>query len=150
MPPGKRISAGEQNVWDYRYCGFGQHQQWMAPWRALLTQQGFRTVRDIHQMPPGRFVRCAGLLIRPHRPPTRSGHIVVFFSLLDESGVLEARLGPEGYQKFGHLLFGRRNPVIAVSGRMDQKSLDVRAIALWNGPAVSADGSAPGPKRSTR
>ncbi|POB09546.1 DNA polymerase III subunit alpha [Sulfobacillus sp. hq2] len=135
----KAPSPIEQNLWDYQHCGFGQHQQWMAPWRNLLTQQGFVPINALDHLPAGRFVRCVGLLIRPHRPPTRSGKIVVFFSLLDETGVLEARLGPDGYQKFGHLLFGPRNPVIVVAGRIGQKSLDVRAISVWNGPVYQPD-----------
>ncbi len=125
------ISAKLQNVWDYQYCGFGQHQQWLAPWRQYLQSQGLASVSELQQMKTGRFARCAGLLIRPHRPPTRSGKIVVFFSLLDETGVLEARLSSQGYQQFGHLLFGPATGVIMVGGRMENRGMDVRVIAPW-------------------
>lgn len=131
--PARTVSDVQQNLWDYQHCGFGQHQQWLEPWRAILTRQGFRSVKEIRMMAPGRFVRCVGLLIRPHRPPTRSGNIVVFFSLLDETGVLEARLSPQGYQKFGEMLFGVHNPVIAVGGQIGQNSLDVKAVSQWSG-----------------
>jgi error-prone DNA polymerase len=139
------VSDFQQNLWDYQYCGFGQHQQWLAPWRATLSRQGFRSMQEIRLMPRGRFVRCVGLLIRPHRPPTRSGKIVVFFSLLDETGVLEARMSPDGYQKFGGILFGVKNSVIVVGGQIGQNSLDVKAVSRWDGsvPPVSEHGNVP-------
>ncbi|SMC01803.1 error-prone DNA polymerase [Sulfobacillus thermosulfidooxidans DSM 9293] len=128
---GSPPSLTTQNAWDYQYCGFGQHQQWMAPWREYLRRQGFLSTSDIRQMKTGRFARCVGLLIRPHRPPTRSGKTVVFFSLLDETGVLEARLSPQGYQQFGHLLFGPTTSVIMVGGRVENRGMDVRTITPW-------------------
>jgi error-prone DNA polymerase len=102
-------------------------------------------MQEIRLMPRGRFVRCVGLLIRPHRPPTRSGKIVVFFSLLDETGVLEARMSPDGYQKFGGILFGVKNSVIVVGGQIGQNSLDVKAVSRWDGsvPPVSEHGNVP-------
>ena len=125
------ISATLQNTWDYQYCGFGQHQQWMTPWRKQLQSQGFAPVAELRKMRAGRFGRCVGLLIRPHRPPTRSGKTVVFFSLLDETGVLEARLSPQGYQQFGHLLFGPATAVVMIGGRMENRGMDVQMIAPW-------------------
>ncbi len=133
--PLRSISARLQNAWDYQYCGFGQHQQWLAPWRQYLQSQGFASVSELRQK-TGRFARCVGLLIRPHRPPTRSGKTVVFFSLLDETGVLEARLSSQGYQQFGHLLFGSATGVIMVGGRMENQGMDVRVITPWPQPDI--------------
>ncbi|MHB1611198.1 MAG: single stranded DNA-binding domain-containing protein, partial [Sulfobacillus sp.] len=62
--------------------------------------------------------------------------LVVFFSLLDETGVLEARLSTEGYQKFGHWLFGRVHPILAVSGRIEPQGIDVRSIRPWMPPSL--------------
>ena len=132
--PSHSISAKLQNIWDYQYCGFGQHQQWLAPWRQYLQNQGFVSISALKQMKTGRFARGVGLLIRPHRPPTRSGKIVVFFSLLDETGILEARLSSQGYQQFGHLLFGPTTRIIMVGGRMENRGMDVRIITPWSHP----------------
>lgn len=128
---GRQWSEIEQIQADYRHLGFGAHGHWLEPWREHLTREGVRTVRDIRQMAPGLFTRTVGMLIRPHRPPTRSGKIVVFFSLLDETGVLEARLSTAGYQKYGHWLFGGQYPVLAVAGRREPQGIAVTAIAPW-------------------
>lgn len=121
----------KQLAWDYRLLGFGQRRHWLEPWRPRLEQEGFRTSADVKNLPDGLTARLVGMLIRPHRPPTRSGRLVVFFSLLDEYGLLEARLSQEGYQQFGHLLFGRINPVLAVMGRKQGPGLDVKKIWPW-------------------
>lgn len=124
-------SRQEKMLWDYKICGFGQHEQWMSPWRPELERSGYATVHDLKNLPVGKMGRTVGYLIRPHRPPTRSGRLVVFFSLLDETGVLEARLSTALYQKFGHWLFGRVHPILAVSGRMEPQGMEIRSIIPW-------------------
>jgi error-prone DNA polymerase len=129
--PGRQWTFIEQVAWDYKACGFGQRQQGMAPWRLQLDQDGYLPIHDVKNVPAGHVARTVGHLIRPHRPPTRSGRLVVFFSLLDETGVLEARLSTTGYQKYGHLLFGRVYPILAVSGRIEPQGMDIRSIRPW-------------------
>ena len=129
-------TTAEKVAWDYRICGFGQREQWLAPWRAKLDQDGYVPIADLKRMTVGNMARTVGYLVRPHRPPTRSGRLVVFFSLLDETGVLEARLSTEGYQKFGHWLFGRVHPILAVSGRIEPQGIDVRSIRPWMPPSL--------------
>lgn len=131
--PRRVWSQQEKLLWDYKICGFGQHEQWMSPWRAELKRTGYATVHELKNMPIGKMGRMVGYLIRPHRPPTRSGRLVVFFSLLDETGILEARLSTDLYQKFGHWLFGRVHPILAVSGRMEPQGIEIRSIIPWEG-----------------
>ncbi len=132
----------EKMLWDYKICGFGQHEQWMEPWRDELKRTGYATTDELKNLSIGKMGRTVGYLIRPHRPPTRSGRLVVFFSLLDETGILEARLSSALYQKFGHWLFGRVHPILAVSGRMQPQGMEIRSIAPWN-TKPSAMGSPP-------
>lgn len=122
---------------DYALLGFGQHEQWLQGWREVLARQGFRTLETVRRMEAGRTVQVVGCLIRPHRPPTRSGRLVVFFSLLDETGLLEARLSEKGYQRFGQWLFGRVQPVVAVTGKTEPAGLSVLALEPWYPPAPS-------------
>lgn len=132
-------TAKSQRVWslsekiqaDYRQMGFGQHQQWMALWRPHVQREGFLSIDEIHQIPMGQPVRTVALFYRPHRPPTRSGRLVVFFSLVDETGILEARLSTKGYQRFGHLLFGKVRRMVAVSGIREPAGIRVSALAPW-------------------
>lgn len=124
-------SLSEQIVADYQRLGFGQHQQWMALWRPHVEREGFLSIQQVEAAPVGKPIRTVALFYRPHRPPTRSGRLVVFFSLVDETGVLEARLSTKGYQRFGHLLFGKVRRVIAVAGIRETAGLRVTALAPW-------------------
>lgn len=128
---GNEWSQAEKIVADYRYLGFGQHQQWMELWRPHVKREGFLAIQEIETVSIGQSVRTVALFYRPHRPPTRSGQLVVFFSLVDETGVLEARLSSKGYQRFGHLLFGKVRRIIAVAGVREASGLRVQAIAPW-------------------
>jgi error-prone DNA polymerase len=119
---------------DYRYLGFGQHEHWLARWRSQLQPQGFVTVKEALNQPPGTAVRLVAWCYRPHRPPTRSGQVVVFISLVDETGVLEARLSPQGYQRYGQWLFGSADTVFAVAGVREATGFSVRVLAPWRPP----------------
>lgn len=121
----------ERMTADYRLLGFGQSQQWMTLWRHQVEQEGYRSIHQIQSAALGQPVRTVALFYRPHRPPTRSGRIVVFFSLVDETGILEARLSTQGYQRFGHLLFGKVRRMIAVSGIREASGIRVNALAPW-------------------
>ncbi len=129
--PGRAWTPAEEVVADYRHLGFGQRRQWMEFWRPHVTREGYQAIRDIQHVQAGRPVRTVALFYRPHRPPTRSGRLVVFFSLVDETGVLEARLSTKGYQRFGHLLFGKVRRMIAVSGIREPAGIRVTALASW-------------------
>ena len=125
---------------DYRFLGFGQHEQWLAPWREELRHQGYQTLAQARQLPIGKMVRVVGCLIRPHRPPTRSGRLVVFFSLLDETSLLEARMNDRRYQEYGQWLFGETYPVIEVVGRMESQGIEVYSVAPWRISALHLGG----------
>lgn len=140
LPASKTWSPEDRVKADYRYLGFGAHEQWMARWRKQLGQSGFSSVQDIQKKDIGQYARIVGGIFRPHRPPTRSGKIVVFFSVLDESGVLEARLSTTGYQKYGQWLFGpsvQGEPrVLAMSGKVEAQGVAVTTIAPWKPPQI--------------
>ncbi len=128
---GRVWSVAEQVLADYRVLGFGQRRQWMELWRPHVEREGFLSIRQIESLPEGQPVRTVALFYRPHRPPTRSGRLIVFFSLVDETGILEARLSTKGYQRFGHLLFGNVRRMVAVSGIREASGLRVTAVAPW-------------------
>ena len=124
-------SLAQQIAADYRLLGFGQHQQWMSLWRPHIEREGFLSIEQIAAAAIGQPIRTVALFYRPHRPPTRSGQIVVFLSLVDETGILEARLSTKGYQRFGHLLFGKVRRMVAVSGIRESSGIRVSALAAW-------------------
>ena len=50
-------------------------------------------------------VQVAGLVICPHRPPTRSGRTVVFLTLEDEFGLADVTIFENIHKRYGEVLF---------------------------------------------
>jgi error-prone DNA polymerase len=88
---------------------------------------------------------AAGVVIRPHTPPTKSGKRVIFFTLEDETGLLNVTVFPDVQEKFGHLVLGQS--MLVVTGRKDKRgSNGLTAVHL--GPYTSeglVDASSPPP-----
>jgi len=78
------------------------------------------TVQQAKQRPPHTPVKVAGLVIRPHRPPTRSGRTVVFFTLEDESGLLDVTVFEDIYQQYGKEIFTAA--VLLAAGHLDPRA----------------------------
>ena len=102
--------------------------------RQRMKLLGVKTNAELKQTPSGKQVRAAGVLIRPHRPPTRSGHTVVFFSLEDETGLLDITVFENVYQKFGKLIFSES--ALVIDGRLTNRdgSLSVTAQKISRFP----------------
>lgn len=127
---GRAWTLADRLYWEYHLLGFGQTTQLMSLWRSTLADQGYQTTHAANHAGEDSWVRTAGVLVRPHRPPTRSGRLMVFFSLLDETGLLDASMNEAGYAKYGqHLFAPRRRGVLAVAGRMRRGTLAVSSVA---------------------
>ena len=101
--------------------------------RPALKGQGIESVRLVKHLRHGETVRVAGVPYRPHRPPTRSGAVVAFFMLEDETGLLDLVAMEDVYHRQGDLLFGRRPPLLGVLGRVQRRGrgITVRAEELF-------------------
>ncbi len=86
------------------------------------------TVATAKRSRTGQRVRVAGLVIRPHRPPTKSGKTVVFFTLEDETGLLDATMFERVYQRCGAAVFTQ--PVVTLGGRLDRRGSPSAPAAL--------------------
>lgn len=64
-------------------------------------------------------VQMAGLVIRPHRPPTRSGRTVVFLTLEDEHGLIDVTIFEDVYKRYAKTLF--TEPLLLVSGEISRR-----------------------------
>lgn len=82
LPP---MSITERMLTDYRNSGLTLGPHPFALRRADLRRRGVRTAAEIRQMPSGRRVKVAGIVIARQRPGTAKG--IVFMSLEDESGI---------------------------------------------------------------
>ncbi len=87
--------------------------------RSKLAEEGVLTVQQIKRQRPAGTVKAAGLLIRPHRPPTRSGRTVVFFTLEDETGLLDVTVFENIYERYGKEIFS--SSVLLVEGQLDHR-----------------------------
>ena len=104
--------------------------QWL---RDDLRRRGVITASQVRCARKGQRVKVAGLVIRPHRPPTRSGRTVVFFTLEDETGMMDITVFESVYQRHGKPIFTQ--PVVTVTGRAERRNAEnwsdsVTAIAI--------------------
>jgi error-prone DNA polymerase len=87
--------------------------------RERLRRQGVITTAEARRGRNGCRVKVAGLIIRPHRPPTKSGRTVVFLTLEDETGMLDVTVFDRIYQRCGKAIFTQ--PIVTVTGRLDRR-----------------------------
>ncbi len=104
--------------WDI--LSFSPERHPLEFWRPNLQSKGVMSNAEIKAVEdPKRLLRAAGWVIRPHTPPTKSGKTVVFFSLEDETGLLNVTVFPSTYERFGHLIFS--HPLLKIEGRKDRR-----------------------------
>jgi error-prone DNA polymerase len=83
------FDAWQRYEWTWRVTGISPDGHAMALLRDGLTRYGALTASDARNVRSGTRIRVAGLNIRPHRPPTRSGNPVLFTTVEDETGILQ-------------------------------------------------------------
>ena len=123
------FSLIEKIIWEYKILGVGVSGHLLSPFRDGLRRQGYHIAAEARHLPSGSKVKVAGLLVRPHRPPTKSGKTVVFMSLEDESGIIDVTVFERVYSQYGHLIFNPTSPVLGVLGRVDHRGNAVSITA---------------------
>jgi len=114
---------------EYAILGIDVRHHYMSYWRNRLDRRGFTCSKNLRKAREGSLVKIAGLPIRPHRPPTRTGKIAAFFSLEDEFGLMDVTVFEKTYQEFGALLFTKPAPPLAVLGTLQHRGNGVSIIA---------------------
>ena len=115
---------------EYSLLGITPRLHFMEYWRGKHGLSRVLSSRDIGCLPDGETVLIGGLVIRPHRPPTKSGRTVVFLSLEDEFGLVDVTVFEDVYQKYGSLLFGGKRPPLAVSGTLQRRGRGL-SVTAW-------------------
>jgi len=95
--PLQPMTAEERLVADFRGTGLTVGPHPMAYHREKIAAVGIRKAAELHALPNGRRVRTAGCVIARQRPGTAKGF--VFLSLEDETGVANAIIVPDLFQK---------------------------------------------------
>ncbi|MGE5593678.1 MAG: DNA polymerase III subunit alpha [Betaproteobacteria bacterium] len=109
----------------------------MEFYRDSLATEGVLTAAAAKRMDSGASVRVAGVVVRPHRPPTRSGRVVVFFSLEDETGLIDVTVFEGVYKRCGGAMF--TSPILVVEGRVERRgnAVSVTCRRIQKGPLSS-------------
>lgn len=131
IPDNTRIpdfTAWEKFIHEYSVLGFSAGTHIMAFFRRQLQKRRILSSRDLSRCQPGQTVTAAGIVIRPHRPPTKSGRIVVFLTLEDEFGLIDVTIFEDVYQRYGHIIF--TEPALIVRGKLEQRG-NARSITAW-------------------
>jgi error-prone DNA polymerase len=134
--PLPEMSALEETVADYTGLHLTTGPHLMAHFRPTLAASGIVATADLASLPDGSQVRVAGAVIVRQRPGTAKG--VVFITVEDETGLVQAIIRPELYRRHRSLIIGhavliiegflqKRNGTVSVRARSFQR-LDVPAV----------------------
>jgi len=115
---------------EYEILGITPRRHFMAFWRERYGLSRILTSREALVVPAGETVRIGGLVVRPHRPPTKSGKIVVFLSLEDEFGLVDVNIFQDVYQKYGGLIFGGKRVPMVVTGKIQRRGQGM-SVTAW-------------------
>ncbi len=116
---GEDFTVGEKVLHEWDALGFSLTAHPLELVRENLRKLGVLTAEEIRRARAGRRVTTAGVVIRPHRPPTRSGRTVVFLTLEDETGLADVTIFEKVYQKYGPVIFA--NGLLVVKGRLEKQ-----------------------------
>ncbi len=100
------MSHDERLTSDYRGTGLTVGRHPMAWRRAEMNALGVTPAAGLEKIPNGRVVRVAGSVIVRQRPGTAKGF--VFLSIEDETGVLNAIIHPDTFDRYKFAVLGER------------------------------------------
>jgi error-prone DNA polymerase len=124
---------------EYELLGVGLSGHLMSLWRPGLEAAGCRALAEAKAAPDGARVRVAGIAVRPHRPPTRSGRTVVFVTIEDETDLMDAVLFEPVYRSSGSVLFTPNGRWVILDAVVDRRAGDfpqLRVERVWTWPEL--------------
>ncbi len=97
-------------------------------WRQQIRRRGVISSADLYHHRDGERVRIAGIVVARARPPTKSGRTAIFVCLEDETGLVDAAIFEDCYQKYGRVVVA--SPVLLIEGKLSRLGkLDLSVIA---------------------
>ncbi len=122
------MNPEERLVADFRGTGLTVGPHPMAYHRARMDAIGVRKASDLAGIPNGKYLRIGGCVIARQRPGTAKGF--VFLSLEDETGVANAIVMPDLFQK--NRLLVTTEPFLMVEGILQNQDnvISVKARRL--------------------
>ncbi len=126
---GDDFSLAEKIAFEYETLGMGVSGHPAELWRPLLRRKGYKSSGELEEVKPGALVKVAGIPVRPHRPPTKSGRTVVFLSLEDEAGLIDVTVFENVYHRYGKYLFPGELIPLAVWGKLQKRGEGLSVLA---------------------
>ena len=122
-PPPPALPAAplsEEVVCDYETLRLSLKAHPVSFLRPSLTAQGVQPARMVDQVPDGRHLTVAGVVLVRQRPGSAKG--VVFLTLEDETGVANVVIWPKVFERFRPVVMGAR--LIRITGRIQRGAAD--------------------------
>ncbi len=112
---------------DYDILGLSSICHPMVFYRQTLSELGMPQNIRLRDMPNHSAVKIAGVVVVCMRPPTKSGVVVVFITLEDETGLADVVVFPKVYDKYGSVIYN--NSGLIIEGRTERSGKSVSIIA---------------------
>ncbi|HEV8378236.1 MAG TPA: error-prone DNA polymerase [Tepidisphaeraceae bacterium] len=119
------MPLGQEVMTDYSTIGLSLKEHPVALVRAQLNQKQIIPAAQVINMPYGRWVRVAGLVLIRQRPGTASG--IVFETLEDETGIVNLIVRPNIYAKYR--LAARHSALLQAEGYVERQGQVVHVMA---------------------
>lgn len=132
LPPAGTIadfSLPQKRFMERELLGLDIEEHFLTFLRPWLQQQNIMSSRELHSLESGCRIQTAGVLVHPHRPPTRSGRITVFFALEDEWGLTDVTMFEDVYKRYGGEIFNPAEGVVLVRGKLQRRGRGLTVIA---------------------
>ncbi len=119
------LAPGEQVVEDYRSLRLSLKAHPLAFLRAGLTREGTAPAETLARMRDGARLKVAGLVLVRQRPGSAKG--VIFVTLEDETGVANAVVWPDVFERYRGVVL--RASLLAIEGRLQREETVIHVVA---------------------
>ena len=113
------LSLWDKMMWSWRVTGVCADTHPVAFLRPDLAGYRILTTRDALRQPVKSEVIVAGLNVRPHRPPTRTGRKVLFSTVEDETGLAQTLAIDEALERTTATFL--LSPAVIVKGIVERR-----------------------------
>ena len=110
---------------DYRALRLSLKAHPVALLRSRLARDGYAENRRLAELPHGRRVKVAGVVVTRQRPGSANG--VIFITLEDETGNANLIVWPKTFERFRRVVL--RSTMIGVEGPVQRDGIVVHVLA---------------------
>lgn len=123
------LGDAESTTWDYQSTGVSSRGHMLMHYRDQLHAMGLPSAAAVSQMPDGCRVRYVGAVICRQRPASAAS--VVFMTLEDETGFVNAVFWPQCFERYSTL--AKSLSLLGVAGKLQVASDVVHLIVdhVW-------------------